>query len=164
MAITNREQIRRLRGMSMAELCFRLAQKLRIGRERMASTWTRNGSLENRFSWKSPWNASNIADPTLRSFLARKDAAAESALAEYVLNRQEPTFYFSEDELGEIVRAYRQSFPKRIPQIVEEAEALCEHRMTIFGYPEVVGSAHPWRKILSTASNQALIIGARYHI
>ena len=133
--------------MSLAELRFRLAQKLRIGRERMASTWTQNGSLGNHFSWKHPWNASNIADPILRTFLSREDAAAESELAEYLLSRKEPAFYFTEDESEGIARTYRQSFPQRIPQIVEEAERLCAHRMTIFGYPEVsCGAAHPLAK------------------
>ena len=146
MAIANMERVRRLRQMSLAELRFRLAQKLRIGRERMASTWTRNGSLVNRYSWKYPWNASNIADPILRTLLSREDAAAESELAEYLLGRKEPAFYFSGDEAEEIVRGYRRSFPQRIQQIVEEAESLCAHRMTIFGYPEVsCGALIPWR-------------------
>ena len=78
--------------------------------------------------------------------LTREDAAAESELAEYLLSRKEPAFYFSEDEAEGIVRAYRQSFPHRIPEIVEEAERLCAHRMTIFGYPEVsCGVLIPWR-------------------
>src|SRR5882762_6080687 len=89
MAMANIERIRRLRRMSLVELRFRLAQKLRIGRERMAWTWTRNGSLGKRCSWKHPWNSSNIADPMLRSVLAREDAEAESVLAEYLLSRKE---------------------------------------------------------------------------
>ena len=144
--MSNIERIRRLRRMSLVELRFRLAQKLRIGRERMTCTWTRNGSLGKRFSWKHPWNASNIADPMLRNILTREDEATESMRAGFLLGRKEPAFYFSEDEAEEIVRAYRQSFPQRIPQIVEEAERLCAHRMTIFGYPEVTcGALVPWR-------------------
>jgi hypothetical protein len=132
--------------MSFVELRFRLAQKLRIGRERMAWTWTRTGSLGERFSWKHPWNASNIAGPMLHSVLTREDAAAESLPAEYLLSRKEPAFYFSDDEAEGIARVYRQSFPQRIPQIVEGAERLCAHRMTIFGYPEVsCGALIPWR-------------------
>ena len=143
--MANIERIRRLRRMSLVELRFRLAQKLRIGRERMAWTWTRNGPLGKRFSWKHSWNASNIADPMLHSVLAREDAA-ESVLAENLLGRKKPAFYFSEDEAEAIVRAYRQSFPDRILQIVEEAERLLEHRMKIFGYPEVsCGALIPWR-------------------
>jgi len=82
----------------------------------------------------------------LCSVSTRADAAAESELAEYPLSRKEPAFYFSEDETEGIAREYRQSFPHRIPQIVEEAERLCAHRMTIFGYPEVsCGAVIPWR-------------------
>ena len=149
MVMTNIEQIRRLRQMSLVELRFRLAQKLRIGRERMAWKWTRNNSLGRSYSWKHPWNASNITDPMLRRFLVREDAAAESELAEYLRSRKEPSFYFSEDEAEGIVRVYRQSFPHRIPQIVEEAERLLEHRLKIFGYPEVrCGEVIPWRSDL----------------
>jgi hypothetical protein len=135
--------------MSLAELRFRLVQKLRIGSERMASTWTGNGSHGNPFSWKQGWNTSNTADPMLRSFLARENATAEPELAEYLLGRKEPAFYFAEDEAKKIVRTYRESFPQRISQIVEEAGTLCAHRMKIFEYPEVNGGAPiPWRKDL----------------
>jgi hypothetical protein len=149
MAMANIERIQRLHRMSLAELRFRVTQKLRIGRERMASTWTRNGSPGNHFSRKHPWNTSDIADPILRILLSREDAAAESELAEYLLSRNEPVFYVTGDEAEEIALAYRQYFPQRIPQIVEEAERLCAHRMTIFGYPEVsCGEVIPWRKDL----------------
>jgi hypothetical protein len=135
--------------MSMAELRFRLAQKLRIGRERMGFTWIENGSFSAHISWKRPWNASNTADPMLRTFLAREDSAAESELAEYLLSRAQPAFYFTEDEAEDIVREYRRSFTQRISQIVEAADRLCAHRMTIFGYPEVsCGDVIPWRKDL----------------
>jgi len=149
MALANIERIRRLSRMSLVELRFRLAQKLRIGRERVAWALPQSDSLGKRFSWKHPWNAFNIAEPMLRSVLTREDAASESVQAQYLLSRKEPAFYFSEDEAESIVRAYRESFPQRIPQIVEEAERLCAHRMTIFGYPEVsCGVRIPWRKDL----------------
>ena len=146
-AMANIERIRRLRGMSVAELRFRLAQKLRIGRERMGCAWTANGSLGKRCSWKHTWNTSGVVDPMLNSVLTREGEAAESVQAQHLLGRKGPAFYFQEDEVQEIVRAYRQYFPERIPQIVEEARGLCAHRMTIFGYPEVCcGAVIPWRR------------------
>jgi Heparinase II/III-like protein/Heparinase II/III N-terminus len=42
------ELIRRLRGMSLPELRFRLAQRVRIGRERIQWTWTQPDSLGTR--------------------------------------------------------------------------------------------------------------------
>lgn len=157
MPIANMERVRRLGQMSLAELRFRLAQKLRIGRERMTSTWTRNGSHGDHFSWKHSWNASDTCDPKLRSLLTREDAAAESELAEYLLGRKQPAFYFSQDEAEEIVRAYHQFFPQRIPQLVEEADRLCAHRMTIFGYPEVsCGAFIPWRTDLIHGAESGL--------
>ncbi len=143
-AMANRKQIGRLRGMSLVELRFRVAQKLRIGLERMTWTWTRSGLHGNPSSWKHSWNASDIADPMLRTHLATGDA--ETVLAEYLLRRKKPEFYFSHDEATGIVLAYLQSFPQRFLQIIEEAERLCAHRMKIFGYPEVSCAAViPWR-------------------
>src|ERR1700688_3498807 len=78
MAMANIERIRRLRRMSLVELRFRLAQKLRIGRERIVLTWTRNGSISKHSSWKNPGNGSNIADTMRPSGLTRGDVAAES--------------------------------------------------------------------------------------
>ena len=144
--MSNIKWIERLRRMSLVEVRFRLAQKLRIGFERMTWTWTRNGSHINPSSGQYYSNAPNIADPKLRSALAKEDAAAESVLAEYRLSRKKPEFYFSEDEAEGIVRVYHQSFPHRISQIIDEAERLLEHRMKIFGYPEVsCGALMPWR-------------------
>jgi hypothetical protein len=147
MTMPDIERIQRLRRMSLGELRFRLAQKLRIGRERMAWTWMRSDSDDTGSPWKNPWNASNIIDSMRRNILTREDSAAESLLAEDLLSRKEPAFYFSENDVKGIVRAYRQFFPHRIPQIVEEAENLLEHRMKIFGYPEMRhGELIPWRK------------------
>jgi hypothetical protein len=138
MTAANIERIRRLRRMSLVELQFRLAQKLRIGRERMTWIWTRN--------------ASNIADPMMRNVLGRpgrEDAAAGPAFADNLNSRKEAAFYFSGDDAEGIVRAYRQFFPQRLPQIVEEAERLFEHRLNIFGYPHVsCGKFIPWRRDL----------------
>src|ERR1700730_1415439 len=130
--------------MSLTEIRFRLAQKMRISRERM--TLAGRGSRANSASWRHFWDASNVADPVLRNALSKDDVAAESALAEYLDTRRKPLFYFSHGESAEIVREYREGHPYRTQQIVEEAQLLSAHRMKIFAYPEVKVGAHiPWR-------------------
>ena len=74
--MSNIKWIERLRRMSLVEVRFRRAQKLRIGLERMTWTWTRNGSHINPSSGQYYSNSPNIADPKLRSALAKDYAAA----------------------------------------------------------------------------------------
>jgi hypothetical protein len=139
------KMMQRLRRMSLLEARSRLAQKLRVGRERMALA--RNGLYSKPPSWEHFWNPSTVADPELRSALRRADSTAEPLLTEYLLSRKSPSFYFSHDETIAIVQAFRQAFPDRSQQIVEEAQRLRAHCLKIFAYPEVHCGTHiPWRR------------------
>ncbi len=142
-AMTVVEAILRLRKMSLLEVRFRLAEELRVGRERIASA--RNGPYTKARSWEGFWNASNVADPELRIALRRADGTAETMLAKYWVSRKGPSFYFSHDESTRIVRAFRQAFPNRSQLVVAEAQRLRAHCLRLFAYPEVHCGTHiPW--------------------
>jgi hypothetical protein len=145
MNMDNVEQIRRLGSMSMAEFRFRLAQKLRISRERISLKWNRDRSILH----DARGTESTIDESTLHHNSGKKFTLAEFPPTKPHHHRERPKFYFSDEELTGIVSAYRESFPHRIPRIVEEAESLRVHRMAIFGYAEVnCGKTIAWRKDL----------------
>ena len=139
------DRIRRLRQMDFSEVSVRLAQKLRIGRERM--TLALSDPNVDKSSWMDSWNAARVGIASLRDALVEADKeVAEAILVDYLASRAEPSFYFSPNESTEIAHIYRELFARRLPQITDEAQRLLAHNMRIFAYPEVGCAAHiSWR-------------------
>jgi hypothetical protein len=144
----NPESLLRLSRMSLPEIKFRVAQKLRIGRELVALP--QNVSEAQIRHWDQFWSVASVSDPALRSMLAAENtASAEALLPEYFFGREKPRFYFSPDKSDELARTYGRIFPGRLAQIVEEAERLREHRLKVYSYPEMeCGGRIHWRKDL----------------
>ncbi|HUN62524.1 MAG TPA: alginate lyase family protein [Candidatus Sulfotelmatobacter sp.] len=142
------EKVRRLREMDATEMRFRISQKLRIGRERWEIAFGDGNGNES--AWWEQWNVARVTDDGLREFVTKgDDAGAAGALAEYLARRTVPAFFWDVPQRDELVREFKLHFPGRIDEIRTEAEAICEHRFRVFGYPEVrCGAIIPWHRDL----------------
>lgn len=140
------EKIRRLSEMSLPELYERAGQKWRIFRERWKLA---HDGIERRESaWWRRWGANRVSDKGLAEALQNgRNPEAASLLPAYFAARPSPAFFFSSEERAEIARVYAEMFPGRVAQLRAEADAVCDHRFRIFGYPEVAcGDRIPWRR------------------
>ena len=149
------EKLRRLSEMSLPEIRFRAAKKLRVAREQLQLVW--DGRPRDN-SWWEFWDAGKIAHPTLRSALeAGNYSLASDLLPEYFAKRMHPTFYWDHPQRADIVNAYRREFADIAEQLRIKSEALCAHRFRIFAYPEVsCGAPVPWRRDLVHGSQSGL--------
>jgi hypothetical protein len=154
--VLNPTNLLRLSRMGLPEIRFRLAQKLRIGRELVVLS--QNAAEHRLRPWGQFWDVENVSNPVLRNMLsAGDDNSAAALLAEYLFSRKAPSFYFSCEKSDELIREYGQAFPTRITQIIEEAERLREHRLKIYAYPEVkCGEQVHWRKDLVHGTESGL--------
>ncbi len=142
-----REKIRRLGEMSLPELRFRVAQKMRIARE--ARSLGRNGAAFAPPQWSPKLEL--VADTAVRDGFAAASANGHStdSLAQYLAARTAPRFFFDTTELQALLAAHRKAFPARAAGLRAEADALCAHRFRIFAYPEVsTGPEISWRRDL----------------
>jgi hypothetical protein len=139
------EKLRRLSRMSLEELRFRAAQRLRIEQERIAG---RNGL--GRRAWWEHWNPSAVSDEALREAFGRGEySRAADLLPGYLLRRARPRFFFSVHEREAIVAACREMFPWHVRETLAEADAILAHRFRVFAYPEAeAGAEIPWRRDL----------------
>jgi hypothetical protein len=137
-------KIRRFWKMDLSEIRFRLSQRVRIARERMALV---RGDCF-RPGWSTFWNTKRVEDSRLCHALgSHDDRAAAELIGPYLTERLINRFYPLVTARQELVETYRQLFPGRVEQIIEEAERLCKHRMRIFAYAEVdYGVPLPWRQ------------------
>jgi len=142
------EKLRRLGEMSLLEMRFRLAHKLRLVREQ----WSlgHNGSARQAPAWWQLWDPDQVSNPSLRSALLNAyGAGAECLLPDYFELRTTPRFFFGSADRAKLAAAHRQSFPGRADELRAEADALCAHRLRILAYPEVTcGIGIPWRRDL----------------
>ena len=145
--ISASEKLRRLSEMSLPEIRFRAAKKLRVAREQLQLLW--DGKPRDD-SWWQFWDASKIAHSGLRRALEAGDySLASRLLPEYFAKRTHPAFYWDHPHCAELVNAYREKFLDVAEQLRIESEALCAHRFRIFAYPEVsCGAQIPWRRDL----------------
>jgi heparinase II/III-like protein len=137
-------KLQRLRKMDLSEIRFRLSQRVRIARERMALA--RGDGF--RPGWSTFWNTKRVEDSRLRHALeSHDDGAAAELFCPYLTERFFDHFYPLIDAPQELFGTYRQLFPGRAEQIIGEAERLRKHRMQIFAYGEVdFGVSLPWRQ------------------
>lgn len=144
------EKIRRLGEMGWPEVRFRVAQRMRLARERRSLG--RNGASPQA-TWQQQWDPTleAVTDVALRERLATAFAGDHSTafLAQYLAARATPRFFFDWHEREALVAAHRSAFPARAAELRAEADAICEHRFHIFAYPEVsAGAEIPWRRDL----------------
>ncbi len=128
--------------MSADEVRFRLSQRWRIFREQRG--WQRRDS----HSWLEFWNVEQIAHNILREAIQAGDASnAASLLPLYFATRKKPSFYFHQHEVDNFRAVHAAMFPERLKELRGEAEAICQHRFSIFAYPELtVGEKIPWQR------------------
>ena len=61
--------------------------------------------------------------------------------------RWRPAFFFSSDELPELISQLRRHFPYQAQQIVERANRICRHRFDLLGYKDLdYGARVDWHK------------------
>lgn len=137
-----RETLRRSRQMSGAELRFRLSQRWRILQEQ----W--RGQHADSTSWLDCWDRGRIAPGKLRAAIEAGDAPqALTALPQYFITRNAPSFYFDPKQKEELRRSFADAFPARVDRLRHEAESICQHRFSIFAYPEIFAGNHlAWQK------------------
>ncbi|MBI3406099.1 MAG: alginate lyase family protein, partial [Acidobacteria bacterium] len=142
------EKLRRLSEMSGPELRFRLAQQLRIARERRRPS--PNGKPSDSNVWLRAWDADKIQYPALvEAIAAGRAEQAAHLLPDYFASRKSPVFFFDSNRREELGIVHEQFFPERKKQLRDEAEMACAHRFHIFAYPEVdAGAEIPWRRDL----------------
>jgi hypothetical protein len=142
------EKVRRLKEMDLAEVRFRIWQKLRIKRERWELAFKKD-HLEDS-PWWSRWDASKVASTDLRASLEAGDGdPAAALLPEYLTGRTAPAFFWDFSDRQKLVAEFRKHFPSRVEEILQGAEAICNHRFGIFSYPEAqCGPRIPWRRDL----------------
>jgi hypothetical protein len=140
------EKLRRLSEMSLPEIRFRAAQRLRIEREKLAGS--ANG--RRRADWRARWDPARVADRALREALESGHAPrAEALLPAYWASGKRPPFFFSPSQRPFIAAEYATHFARRLAGLRAEAEQICAHRFRIFAYPEVAAGAEiPWRRDL----------------
>ncbi len=130
--------------MDLSEFRFRLSQRVRIARERM--TLARGDSL--RPGWSTFWTTTRVEDSKLRHAIESHDnGAAAELLGPYLTERLIGRFCPPITPHQALVATYRELFPGRVEQIIEEADRLRKHRMRIFAYAEVeYGVPLSWRQ------------------
>lgn len=142
------EKLRRLTEMDAKEIRFRIAQSLRVHREQLQLAL--DGKQFRDSAWWRHWDARNISDSDLRAAILKNDGrTAAVLLPEYFACRKAPAFYWTHCERDSIVTTLKRCFPGRAERLVQDAEALCAHRFSIFAYPEIsCGAQIPWRRDL----------------
>jgi hypothetical protein len=150
------EKVRRLKEMDLAEVRFRISQKLRIKRERWELAFKKQ-HLEDS-SWWSQWDTSKVASTELRAILeAGNGERAAAMLPGYFTGRTTSSFFWDVSDRQKLVTELRKHFPSRVEEILQDAEAICEHRFRIFSYPEVAcGPKIPWRRDLVHGAESSL--------
>jgi hypothetical protein len=145
--IASTEKLRRLSEMSLPEIRFRAAKKMRVAWEQLQLVW--DGKPRDGAWWQF-WDVGKIADPALRAALEAGDySSATQLLPEYLAKRTHPSFYWDNEQRSGILNVFRNQFPGIAEQLRTESEALCCHRFRIFAYPEVrCGAQIPWRSDL----------------
>ena len=140
------EKLRRLSEMTIPEVRFRAAQKIRIAREQWELSRPQVRSKGR--PWFQYWDPERILEPGLHAALKRRSDAI--ALLPGYFQEQRPSRFFWGQASGEkIAAAHAQLLPHRAEQISHEADAICRHRFRIFGYPEIrCGEEIPWRRDL----------------
>lgn len=140
------EKLKRLSEMSLDELRFRAAQKWRIQQEKLSVGKNGHAGAD----WYLRWDPEKVNEAALREALrAGKYSEAGALLPAYFGGRAAPQFFFAASDRKKLRAAYERHFPGRIEQIRAEADAICAHRLRIFGYPEVqCGAEIPWRRDL----------------
>jgi len=138
-------KVRRLMEMDFPEIRHRLGQALQVAQERIRLV--RNIREQDLTDWRTCWNASAINDSVFRTALRQGCDTAQAALPDYLYSRTNPRFYSSVAEQNEIAQAYPSVFPGNAERILSDASRACQHRLKVFGYPEVFcGPRIPWRK------------------
>src|SRR5579864_4018542 len=142
------EKVRRLKEMDLAEMRFRISQKLRIKRERWKLAFEKENCEES--PWWCQWDVSKVVSSEMRASLeAGNGELAAAMLPEYLTARTAPAFFWDISNRRKLVAEFRKHFPSRVETILQRAEAICEHRFRIFSYPEVqCGPRIPWRRDL----------------
>ncbi len=150
------EKLRRLAEMSLPEIRFRAAQKLRIARERWQIS--HDGRRGYDSPWWHSWDHDTIPDGAFRAALRDGDESlAAQHLPRFLAEREPQLFYWHPALRQELVRAHRKLFPGRAEQIRAKAQLICEHRFRIFTYPEITcGSKIPWQRDLVSGVESAL--------
>ena len=140
------EKLRRLSEMDAKEIRFRITQRVRMQREQWQLAL--DGKQFRDSSWWRNWNAGSIQDSDLRGAISKNDGArAASLLPDYFKARKSPAFYWAHGERDDLVKTFKRRFPGGAERLLHDAEALCEHRFSIFSYPEIsCGDQIPWRR------------------
>lgn len=139
------DQLLKIRRMSLPEIHTRIAQKLRIARERIALSNGGGGASAGNWTRVLDWR--RIADPALSAAIKTNDSVtAEKSIRRYILSNRGPEFYVNPGELSDTVQEYQRQFPDRSAELVEEATRICAHRLQLFGFGEAqCGPSIPWR-------------------
>src|SRR5260370_29626008 len=127
------EKLRRLSEMSLQEIRFRAAQKLRIAREQWQLAHEDSCPLAS--PWWRYWDVGQISDSALQAALkAGSESECAQLLPAYFAGRKAPRFYWDLASRGKLVTPHQHPFPNRTEELRAEADALCEHRFRIFAY------------------------------
>jgi hypothetical protein len=150
------EKLRRLSEMSLPEIRFRAAQKVRIAREQWQLA--HGGGRLQAPAWWSYWDVGQVSDNALQTALkAGNESECAQLLPAYFAGRKAPRFYWDLASCGKLVTAHQHLFPNRTEELRAEGDALCEHRFRIFAYPEVsCGAEVPWRRDLVSGVESGL--------
>jgi hypothetical protein len=142
------EKVRRLSEMDLAELRFRISQRLRFKREQWKFAFQK-GQFEST-PWWHGWDPSDVVSAGLRDIINAGDGSrGASMLPGYFAERAAPVFFWDISDRRVLIAELREHFRPHVEKTIQSALAICDHRFRVFSYPEVqCGPEIPWRRDL----------------